>query len=74
VLVRIGLEANTGYLRGCLSLDERGQVVVDDNLETSVPGVFAAGDIRHNSPMQVSTAVGDGAAAGLSACRLLGTR
>jgi thioredoxin reductase (NADPH) len=71
VLVHIGLDPNTGYLQGFLPLDDRGQVVVNENMETEVPGVFAAGDIRHNSAMQVSTAVGDGATAALSLNRYL---
>jgi thioredoxin reductase (NADPH) len=40
-------------------------------MESEVPGVFSAGDIRSNSPRQVSAAVGDGAAAGMSAQRYL---
>jgi thioredoxin reductase (NADPH) len=40
-------------------------------METEVPGIFAAGDIRSGSPRQVSTAVGDGAIAGLAAVKFL---
>jgi len=73
VLVHVGIEANTDYLRGSLPLSESGQISVNENMETEVPGVFAAGDIRHNSPMQISTAVGDGATAALYLEKYLGT-
>jgi len=71
VLVRIGLEPNTGYLKSLLSLDSEGYILVNENLETSVPGIFAAGDIRHGSARQIATAVGDGVTAALSADRLI---
>ncbi|MCX7912116.1 MAG: FAD-dependent oxidoreductase [Dehalococcoidales bacterium] len=71
VLVHVGLEPNTGYLAGSVPLDEGGQVQVNTWLETPVPGVFAAGDIRSGSPRQVSAAVGDGAIAAISAQRFL---
>lgn len=71
VLVRIGLEPNTSYLKGLLSLDSEGYVLVNEDLETSIPGIFAAGDIRHGSARQIATAVGDGVMAALSAERLI---
>jgi len=71
VLVYIGLEPNTGYLEGIVPLDSQGQIVVNDRMETEVPYILAAGDIRSGSPMQVATAVGDGATAAISAERLL---
>ena len=66
ILVHVGLEANTDYLRGSVPLNEKGQILVNEKMETEIPGIFAAGDIRHNSPMQIATAVGDGATAALS--------
>ena len=71
ILVRIGLEPNTSYLKGLLSLDNEGYVLVNEELETSVPGIFAAGDIRHGSARQIATAVGDGVTAALSADKLI---
>ncbi len=71
VLVHVGLDPNTGYLKGAVPLDEREQVKVDQWMESEVPGIFAAGDIRSGSPRQVSTAVGDGAIAAITAQRFL---
>ena len=79
----IGAEANTGWLRGTVELDERGFVLtgreLDDSafdedpwrelsrepflLETSMPGVFAAGDVRSGSTKRCASAVGEGAMA-----------
>ena len=71
VLVHIGLDPNTGYLEGIVPLDSQGQIIVSERMETEVPCIFAAGDIRSGSPRQVVTAVGDGAIAAISAQRLL---
>ena len=66
ILVHVGVEANTEYLKGSVPLDEKGQILVNEKMGTEIPGIFAAGDIRHNSLMQITTAVGDGATAALS--------
>jgi thioredoxin reductase (NADPH) len=71
VLVHVGLDPNTAYLDGAVDLDDRHQIIVNEWMETSLPGVFAAGDIRSKSPCQVTGAVGDGAIAGISATRFL---
>jgi thioredoxin reductase (NADPH) len=71
VLVHVGLEPNTDYLDGTIPLDEQGQVVVNERMESEVPYVLAAGDIRSGSPRQVVAAVGDGAIAAITAQRLL---
>ena len=63
--VFVGLDPNTGWLDGLLALDERGFVVTDRMMETSVPGVFAAGDVRAGSTKQLASAVGEGAAVAL---------
>ena len=61
--VFIGLDPNTEFLQGVVDLDERGFVRADPaTLMTSVPGVFAAGDVRGGSTKQLASAVGDGAA------------
>jgi thioredoxin reductase (NADPH) len=69
VLVHIGLEPNTDYLYDRVPLDKQGQIIVNSLMETGIPLIFAAGDIRSASPGQVSTAVGDGATAAISAIR-----
>jgi len=71
VLVHIGLDPNTDYLDGIVLLDDHGQIIVNEKMETEVPYILAAGDIRSGSPRQVVTAVGDGAIAAITAQRLL---
>ncbi|OGN99991.1 MAG: hypothetical protein A2Y90_04055 [Chloroflexi bacterium RBG_13_52_12] len=71
LLVHIGLDPVTDYLEGVVPLDKQRQVVVNEWMETEIPGIYSAGDIRSKSPGQVSTAVGDGAAAGMSAQKYL---
>jgi thioredoxin reductase (NADPH) len=62
VFVFIGLDPNTGFLRGRIALDERGFVRTDATFMTDVPGAFAAGDVRGGSTKQLASAVGEGAA------------
>jgi len=64
--VFIGLSPNTGFLKGALDLDERGFVLTSQTLESSVRGVFAAGDCRRGSTKQIASAVGEGATAAIS--------
>lgn len=74
VFVAIGLIPNTEYLRGVLPLDEWGYIITTELMETTVPGIFAAGDIRHNSVKQaIAAAAGDGAVAALSAEKFVGS-
>ncbi|MDM8000604.1 MAG: thioredoxin-disulfide reductase [Dehalococcoidia bacterium] len=74
VFVAVGVVPNSQPFAGVLSIDDGGGIVVDRELATSVAGIFAAGDVRQGSPRQISSAVGDGAAAALSALRYLQTR
>ena len=67
VFVFIGLHPNTDYLKGVIKMDEAGHVYVNDWMETEVPGIFAAGDVRVNSARQVVSAAGDGATAAIKA-------
>lgn len=67
VFVFVGLIPNSTFLQDSdIALDDSGLVVVNDRLETSVPGVFASGDVRTGAIRQVVSAAGDGAVAALS--------
>jgi thioredoxin reductase (NADPH) len=63
--VFIGLDPNTGFVKGSVNVDDRGMIVTDMGLQTSMPGVFAAGDVRSGSTKQLASAVGEGAAAAI---------
>ncbi len=63
----VGEIPNTKFLADGVKLDAKGFIVANLNMETSVPGVFAAGDVRNTPLRQVATAVGDGAVAAFSA-------
>jgi thioredoxin reductase (NADPH) len=63
ILIRIGVEPNTDFLRGKLDLDENGYIKINQNCETSVKGIFAAGDVANPLAPTVSSAVGMGATA-----------
>lgn len=67
VFVQIGLLPNTGWLKGTVELSEYGEIVVDAHGGTSVPGVFAAGDVTTVPFKQIIIAAGDGAKAALGA-------
>jgi thioredoxin reductase (NADPH) len=67
VFVYAGLAPDTGFLGGALRMDALGRIVTDAALRTSVPGIFAAGDIRAGSPYLLAAACGDGAVAAASA-------
>ena len=63
----VGEIPNTKFLADGVKLDEKGFIEANLNMETSVPGVFAAGDVRNTPLRQIATAVGDGAVAAFSA-------
>jgi len=67
VFVYIGNVPNTQFLGGQLELTERGYIVTDRRCHTSVPGVFAAGDVQEWVLQQIATAVGSGAMAAMEA-------
>ncbi len=71
VFIFIGHEPNSAILRGQLALDERGYVLVDRYQRTSVPGVFAAGEIADPRYRQVATSVGQGTMAAMEAEKFL---
>jgi thioredoxin reductase (NADPH) len=71
VFVAVGLTPSSQPFAGLLNMVETGHVIADQTLATSMPGIFAAGDIRRHSPRQIAAAVGDGATAALSAFKYL---
>lgn len=71
VFVLVGLEPNSTFLERVVDLDETGHVVTNSWMQTSVSGIFAAGDIRRDSASQFISAAGDGATAALAAHRFL---
>jgi len=66
LFISIGTAPQTDFLAGVLDLNEWGQVKVKLNMGSSVPGVFAAGDVSDACPKQIATAVGTGVHAALS--------
>jgi thioredoxin reductase (NADPH) len=71
VFVFIGYVPNTESLRGIVNLNDAGEIVVGPSLETSIPGVFAAGDAIVKRYRQITTAVADGTVAALGAIEYL---
>ena len=67
IFVQIGLLPNSEWLKGTLELSDRGEIVVDDRARTSMPGVFAAGDVTTTPYKQIIIAMGQGSTAALSA-------
>lgn len=74
VFIFVGLEPNTAFLQGVVDMDPAGHVVVDEHLQTSISGVFAAGDLRSGSARQLVSAAGDGASAAVFAAAYLRAR
>lgn len=67
IFIFVGIKPLTGFLPDSIQTDEAGFIVTDTEMRTSVPGIFAAGDVRSKLCRQVATAVGDGATAGNAA-------
>lgn len=71
VFVYVGMEPQTKFLQGVVSLDKDGYVMTDEKMQTNVSGIYAAGDVRVTPLRQVATAVGDGAIAAMMAEKYL---
>ena len=67
IFVQIGLLPNTDWLRGSVELSSRGEILVGRHQDTTVPGVFAAGDVTDVPYKQIIIAMGEGSKAALSA-------
>ena len=67
IFVQIGLVPNTEWLKNTIDLNEYGEIKVNDKGETSLPGVFAAGDVTTTPYKQIIIAMGDGSKAALGA-------
>lgn len=71
VFLFVGLSPRTQFLKNIVEMDKEGYILTNGNGETSVRGIFAAGDCRKKLLRQISTAVGDGAAAAFAAEKFL---
>ncbi|MBN1366730.1 MAG: thioredoxin-disulfide reductase [Dehalococcoidales bacterium] len=71
IFISTGLKPNTAFLQGNLPLDNSGRIITNDRMETGIPGVYAAGDVRCNSGMQAICSAGEGATAAIYAQRYL---
>lgn len=67
VFIFVGFIPGTDFVKGFVEMDERGYILTDDNMKTSVPGVFACGDARKKLLRQIITACGEGATAAFAA-------
>ncbi|HCX0916339.1 TPA: alkyl hydroperoxide reductase subunit F [Staphylococcus aureus] len=67
IFVQIGLLPNTSWLKDAVELNERGEIVIDRNNNTNVPGIFAAGDVTDQKNKQIIISMGAGANAALNA-------
>ncbi len=71
MFVFVGFRPNTGIIDGHVAHDEMGYLLTDQNMETSIDGLFAAGDVRAQLTRQVTTAAGDGTTAAIAAEKYL---
>ena len=71
IFIYVGNVPSTGFLRGKVEMDERGYIISNDMMETSVSGVYVAGDAREKYLRQVVTAAADGATAAVAAERYI---
>ncbi len=67
MFIYVGFRPNSNLVREPLKKDEGGYIVTNDRMETSVPGIFACGDVRSQLVRQVTNAVGDGTTAAVAA-------
>lgn len=71
LFVYIGMEPKTGLFKGIINLNDQGYIIGNEEMQTNISGVFAAGDVREKNIRQIATAVNDGVIAGLMAERYI---
>ena len=71
LFVYVGLEPNSQLVSGLVQVDNAGHIPVNLSMETSVPGLYAAGDLRQNSASQLISSAGDGATAAIAAFKYI---
>ena len=71
LFIYVGLKPNTDLVRGIIKTDKGGHIPVNLWMETDVPGIYAAGDLRQHSAAQLASAAGDGATAAIAAFRYI---
>lgn len=71
VFIYVGIRPNTSFLHNNIQLNQQGFIVTDEQFQTSIPGIFACGDVRANLLKQVVVAAGEGAQAAVMASRYL---
>ena len=74
VFIYVGHYPNSKFLEGQLAMDEQGYVIADEKMRTSIPGVFAAGEIQDSYFRQIATSVGQGCAAAMQCEKWLSER
>jgi thioredoxin reductase (NADPH) len=74
VFIFIGFTPNTGIIDGHVDHDSMGYIVTDANMQTAIPGLFAAGDLRSQLTRQITTAAGDGTTAAIAVEKFLTAR
>ena len=67
VFIYVGFQSNTSYLGDLVDYDDNGFIITTPDMATSIPGIFACGDVRSKNLRQVVTAAGDGSIAAFSA-------
>jgi thioredoxin reductase (NADPH) len=71
VFIWIGLVPNTYFVKNSITLNDWDYIITNTEMETSIPGVYAAGDVCEKSVRQISTAVGDATIAAMSALKYI---
>ena len=74
VFIFIGFKPNTGIIRDHLHHDAAGYIITDTQMRTSIPGLYAAGDLRQQLTRQITTAVGDATTAAIAVEKYLAER